>query len=241
MLTLSNLCAGYGPIQILYDISLSAGAGQCIAVLGPNGAGKTTLLRAISGFLTPARGSIVFDGQDIGGNPPHRVVQLGVSQVMQGRQVLASMSVRDNLLLGGHVTFARQGKRLVAAALDEVYDLFPILAERASAAGGSLSGGEQQMLAIGRALMSRPKLLLLDEPSMGLAPLVIRQIQEVLERVKASGMTMLLVEQNPDFAFGLADRCCILESGHLVLQGDTDLLKNHEQMASLYLGAASAS
>ena len=236
MLNVSNRNVGYGPVQVLFDVSLAAAAGQCIGVLGPNGAGKTTLLRAISGFLAPSSGTIEFDGQGIGGQGPHRIVQRGISQVLQGRQVLGPMSVRDNLLLGAHVTYAQRGRRDVEAALDEVYEMFPILQERSRLPAAALSGGEQQMLAIGRALMSRPKALLLDEPSMGLAPLIIEQIAEVLRKIKARGITMLLIEQNPDFAFGLADRCCILESGQVVLEGETAILRNHEQMASLYLG-----
>ena len=148
------------------------------------------------------------------------------------------MSVRDNLLLGAHVTYARRGRREVETALTEVYDLFPILLERSRLPAASLSGGEQQMLAIGRALMARPRALLLDEPSMGLAPLVIAQIADVLRKIKELGITMLLIEQNPDFAFSLADRCCVLESGHVVIEGETHILRNDEQMASLYLGGA---
>ncbi len=200
--------------------------------------GQSTLLRAISGFIVPKSGAITFDGHPIGGLPAHGIVNLGVSQVLQGRQVLGPMSVRDNLLLGAHVTYARRGRANVERALAEVYEMFPILLDRSQLPAASLSGGEQQMLAIGRALMSRPRVLLLDEPSMGLAPLIIEQIAAVLRKIKALGITMLLIEQNPDFAFGLADRCCVLESGHVVLQGETQILRNHEQMASLYLGGA---
>jgi branched-chain amino acid transport system ATP-binding protein len=238
MLSIANLNVGYGSVQVLFDVSLRAEAGQCVGVLGPNGAGKTTLLRAISGFLTPTSGIIEFDGHLIGGTQSHQIVKLGISQVLQGRQVLGPMSVRDNLLLGAHVIYAHRGRQEVEAALAEVYDMFPILLERSRLPAAALSGGEQQMLAIGRALMSRPRALLLDEPSMGLAPLVIEQIAKVLHGIKALGITMLLIEQNPDFAFGIADRCCILESGHVMLEGETQILRNHEQMASLYLGGA---
>jgi branched-chain amino acid transport system ATP-binding protein len=238
MLTISDLNVGYGPIQVLFDVSLTAHAGQCVGVLGPNGAGKSTLLRAISGFIVPKSGTITFDGQPIGGIPAHSIVNLGISQVLQGRQVLGPMSVRDNLLLGAHVTYAQRGRVNVERALIEVYEMFPILLERSRLPAASLSGGEQQMLAIGRALMSRPRVLLLDEPSMGLAPLIIEQIAAVLRKIKALGITMLLIEQNPDFAFGLADRCCVLESGHVVLEGESQILRNHEQMANLYLGGA---
>jgi len=238
MLKISDLRVGYGAIQVLFDVSLEAPAGQCVAVLGPNGAGKTTLLRAISGFIEAQPGSIVLEGRHIGGLSPHKIVGLGLSQVLQGRQVLGPMSVRDNLLLGAHVTYSRQGTREVEQVLDGVYQLFPILAERQNLPAAALSGGEQQMLAIGRALMSRPRVLLLDEPSMGLAPLIVKQIHDVLRKVKETGIAMLLVEQNPEFAFGLADQCCVLESGHVVLEGATTILRNHERMASLYLGAA---
>lgn len=236
MLKVTNLNAGYGPVQVLFDVTMTANLGSCIGVLGPNGAGKTTLLRTISGFLRPRSGTIEFDGKPISGRPPHEIVRCGLSQVLQGRQVLGSMSVHDNLLLGAHITFGRQGRQEVETTLEEVYRLFPILSERARVAAASLSGGEQQMLTIGRALMSRPRVLLLDEPSMGLAPLVIAQILDVLQRIKQTGLTMLLIEQNPEFAFSLADHCCVMESGHIVLEGPTDLLRNHEQMASLYLG-----
>ena len=238
MIKVTQLNAGYGQVQVLFDVSLESKAGECIGVLGPNGAGKTTLLRAISGFLRPRSGSIELGGKPITSRPPHHIVREGLSQVLQGRQVLGPMSVHDNLLLGGHLTFAKQGRHEVARALDEIYELFPILRERSGQQSASLSGGEQQMLAIGRALMSRPRVLLLDEPSMGLAPLIVKQISEVLQKVKQSGMTMVLIEQNPDFAFALADRCCVLESGHVVLEGVTDVLRNHEQMVSLYLGGS---
>src|ERR1019366_3463710 len=179
MLEVDRLNGGYGAVQVLFGISLAVQAGKCVAVLGPNGAGKTTLLRAISGFISAPSTSIKLEGRPIGGLPPHAIVALGVSQVMQGRQVLGPMSVRDNLLLGGHVTYSVRGRNDVEHALQEVYDLFPILAERRGLPAAALSGGEQQMLAIGRALMSRPKVLLLDEPSMGLAPIIVKQIQDV--------------------------------------------------------------
>jgi branched-chain amino acid transport system ATP-binding protein len=238
MLKVSHLSAGYGQVQVLFDVSLSTEAGMCVGVLGPNGAGKTTLLRTISGFLKPKAGSIELDGRPITGLAPHEIVRAGLSQVLQGRQVLGPMSVRDNLLLGAHLTFAKHGRSAVLASLDEIHELFPILRERAQHQASSLSGGEQQMLAIGRAMMSRPRVLLLDEPSMGLAPLVVKQISEVLRKIKSGGMAMVLIEQNPDFAFELADRCSILDSGHLVLEGPTDILRNHEQMAELYLGGS---
>ena len=237
-LKVSRLDAGYGHVQVLFDVNLTAEAGTCVGVLGPNGAGKTTLLRTISGFLRPQRGMITLGDVAIEVRQAHDIVRRGLSQVLQGRQVLGPMSVRDNLLLGAHLTSAREGKPAMRAALDEIYDLFPILRERSQVEAAALSGGEQQMLAIGRALMARPQVLLLDEPSMGLAPLIVAQILDVLRKIKNKGMTMLLIEQNPDFAFGLADRCCVMEGGHIVLEGPTDILRNHEQMASLYLGGS---
>jgi branched-chain amino acid transport system ATP-binding protein len=236
MLEISHLSAGYGSINVLFDISVKAEFGRCVAILGPNGAGKTTLLRTISGFVQGLPSNITLDNVPIGSLPPHKIVELGVSQVMQGRQILGPMTVRDNLLLGAHVCYGR-GDRDVQKSLDEIFRLFPILQERQGLPGAALSGGEQQMLAIGRALMSRPRVLLLDEPSMGLAPIIIKQIQSVLSVVKQTGIAILLVEQNPDFAFDLADQCCVMESGRIVLHGETTLLRNHEKMVNLYLGA----
>lgn len=237
MLNVKNIDAGYSNVNVLFGLSMHVDAGACVAVLGPNGAGKSTLLRAISGFVKLSSGEIKFEGNDIGGMETNKTVAAGISHVMQGRQVLAEMSVRDNLLLGGHLTYGRAGRAEVARGLDEVYSLFPILAERRLLPAAALSGGEQQMLAIGRALMARPKLLLLDEPSMGLAPLIIKQIHDVLAAIKATGMSMVLVEQNPDFALGLADYCYVMEGGKTVLEGSPDILKSEERMMELYLGA----
>jgi branched-chain amino acid transport system ATP-binding protein len=238
MLEIRGLSAGYGRVQVLFDLSLSVAAGECVALLGPNGAGKTTLLRTVCGFVVPLSGEVRFAGEAITRVPPHAIVARGLVQVLQGRQVFGPMSVRDNLLLGAHVRLGRTSARDVSAQLEEIHELFPILAERSAQHAGSLSGGEQQMLAIGRALMSRPRAILLDEPSMGLAPLVVAQIQSVLQRIKRTGIAMLLVEQNPDVAFALADRCCILEAGHVVLEGKTEELRDHGRIAELYLGYA---
>jgi branched-chain amino acid transport system ATP-binding protein len=238
MLDIRHLSAGYGRVQVLFDVSLSVAAGECVALLGPNGAGKTTLLRTVCGFVVPLAGEVRFAGEAITGVPPHAIVARGLVQVLQGRQVFGPMSVRDNLLLGAHVRLARTSARDVGAQLAEIFQLFPILAERSAQHAGSLSGGEQQMLAIGRALMSRPRAILLDEPSMGLAPLVVAQIRSVLQRIKRTGIATLVVEQNPDVAFALADRCCVLEAGHLVLEGKTGELRDHQRIADLYLGHA---
>jgi branched-chain amino acid transport system ATP-binding protein len=238
MLDIRHLSAGYGRVQVLFDVSLSVAAGECVALLGPNGAGKTTLLRTVCGFVVPLAGVVRFAGEAITGVPPHAIVARGLVQVLQGRQVFGPMSVRDNLLLGAHVRLGRTSAREVSAQLEEIFQLFPILAERSAQHAGSLSGGEQQMLAIGRALMSRPQAILLDEPSMGLAPLVVAQIRSVLQRIKQTGIATLVVEQNPDVAFALADRCCVLEAGHLVLEGKTGELRDHQRIAELYLGHA---
>jgi len=233
VLEVKGLRAGYGRIPALHGIDLGVRRGELVALVGANGAGKTTLLRALSG-VQPAVGSVIFDRTAIESFSAEKRVACGIVQCPEGRQVFGPLSVDDNLRLGAY----RRGRADTARSLERVYGLFPALAGHRSQAAGTLSGGQQQMLAIGRALMSRPRVLLLDEPSMGLAPLIVKQISDVLVKIKQGGMTMVLIEQNPDFAFALADRCCILESGHVVLEGATEVLRNHEQMASLYLGGS---
>lgn len=236
MLELDAVGAGYGSIQILFDVSLSVGAGEALAVIGPNGAGKTTLLRTISGFLTPTDGRIRFEDAEISGLRPHQVVDRGIAQVLEGRRIIGGMTVLDNLLLGAHVRLGR-ARSDVERSIERVWELFPVLADRSALAAGSLSGGEQQMLAISRALMSRPKLMLLDEPSMGLAPYLVDQIRDTLLSLKRSeGLTMILVEQNPDLAAEVADRVCVMETGQIVTEGATELLDDRERVARLYLG-----
>ncbi|MSQ27734.1 MAG: ABC transporter ATP-binding protein [Dehalococcoidia bacterium] len=238
MLQIDRLEVAYGALTVLRDISLTVNNGEIVTVIGANGAGKSTLLKSISGLLPPSGGTIQFDGKEIARTPPHQIVKLGVSQVPEGRQLFAELSVLDNLELGA---FSRGGNAAEnAKELAHVYDLFPILRERSVQMAGTLSGGEQQMLAIGRALMARPKLLLLDEPSLGLAPMVVRSIFEIIMQLKASDLAILLVEQNARAALSMADRAYVLETGRVVSQGlGKDLLADPQVQRS-YLGESIA-
>ncbi len=235
MLRVLNLEAGYGPLRVLKGISVHVGQGEVVALIGSNGAGKTTLLKALSGILRPRSGNVIFDKREIGGMPAERVVALGCALVPEGRHVFPSMSVRENLLLGAHVRRRRADGEL-RAALEDVCGLFPILAERTGQAAGTLSGGQQQMLAIGRALMSGPKLLLMDEPSLGVAPLVIRDIYAAIEGLKRRGITILLVEQNARLALEVADRGYVIETGQIVLEGTSLDLRDNREVQRAYLG-----
>jgi branched-chain amino acid transport system ATP-binding protein len=241
LLEVRGLFAAYGTVTVLFGVSVSVQQGEALAVIGPNGAGKTTLLRTVSGFLHPTAGEVWFEARNIGKVPPHAMVQLGVSQVLQGRQVLATMTVRENLLLGAHLRLVRSGRRGALETLGAVNKLFPILDERKRMLAGSLSGGEQQMLAIGRALMASPKLLLLDEPSLGLAPLVVAEIARKLCTLMETGLTMTIVEQNPEVAFAIGTNCCVMQAGRVVVSGAVQAIKTNEVIADLYLGAAAAS
>jgi branched-chain amino acid transport system ATP-binding protein len=234
LLRVEGLEVGYGPLTVLRDVSLEVGRGEIVAVIGANGAGKTTLLKGISGLLPPARGHVEFDGADITRERPHAIVRRGVAQVPEGRQVFAQLSVRDNLELGAFA-WSRGGPAR-QAEIERVVALFPILRERAAQLAGTLSGGQQQMLAIGRALMSRPKLLLLDEPSLGLAPMVVRTIFEVILELKERGLGVLLVEQNARAALGMADRGYVLETGRVAGSGTGEALLHDEQVRQSYLG-----
>jgi branched-chain amino acid transport system ATP-binding protein len=196
MLRAESISAFYGAIQALRNVSIHVSAGEIVTLLGANGAGKTTLLKIISGIHTPAKGRLRFNGQDITGLPAERILQLGVGQVPEGRQIFAPLSVLDNLSLGAYVRFGREGKREIQKDMDSIFDLFPVLKERVNQRAGTLSGGEQQMVAIGRTMMSRPKLLLLDEPSMGLAPKVVIDIFKTIQTLRSRATTILLVEQN---------------------------------------------
>lgn len=236
ILELRDINAGYGSVQVLFDVSLRVIAGEAMAVLGPNGAGKTTLLRTASAFLQPMSGSIHFRDEDVTRYRPHEVVEAGVAQVLQGRHIIAPMTVADNLLLGAHHRYRRSKRREIDESLEYVYELFPVLRDRSGLPAGALSGGEQQMLAIGRALMSRPELLLLDEPSMGLAPLIVEEILDTLRHLKEDGLTLVLIEQNPDLVANIADRVCVLETGRVVEVGDVELARDRERMALMYLG-----
>lgn len=236
MLTLRSVVTGYGGIIALKGVSLHVAPGEIVALVGANGAGKTTTLNTISGVLHPRSGSVVYEDKDISGFPPERAVQLGIAHVPQGRQLFWPMTVLENLLLGTYRRTRAAKKRDTAEDLDRVYEVFPILKERSRQLAGTLSGGEQQMLAIARALMSRPKLLLLDEPSMGLAPLVAKQIFKVIASLRKQGTTVLLVEQNAKAALSIAQRGYVLETGSIVLSGTSAELANNREIQRAYLG-----
>jgi len=232
MLSLSDISVSYGMISAIKGISLEVRTGEIVALIGANGAGKSTTLMAISGVAAPASGRLEYEGADITGMPPHAIVGRGISQVPEGRRIFPRMTVRENLEMGA---FLRNGKRL-AEDLDRVYTLFPVLEERSGQLGGTLSGGEQQMLAIGRALMSRPKLLLLDEPSLGLAPIIVSRIFRIIEEINRQGTTVLLVEQNASAALRLATRAYVIETGRIVMQGPAADLANDPGIRKAYLG-----
>ena len=236
MLRIRNLDAGYGKLRVLKNISLHVKAGEIVTMIGANGAGKTTLLHTIVGLIRPMRGEISFLEQATGRVPVGRIVAAGCALVPEGRQVFAPMSVEENLLLGGFVLHREQGRAAVLAELGHQYELFPILRERRRQLAGTLSGGEQQMLAMARALMSRPKLVMMDEPSTGLAPLIVRDIFQIIRRLRAEGNTVLLIEQNAKAALKIADRGYVLEVGKIILQGPAaDLLANSDVQRA-YLG-----
>ena len=233
MLRLEGIDAFYGDLQALYDVSLEVEQGRVFALVGANAAGKSTTLRVISGLVTPRRGRVVLDGQDLTPVPAHQRVDLGIVQVPEGRRLFPFMSVTENLLLGAHTARARAERD---ATLKYVYTLFPVLAERRTQLAGSLSGGEQQMCAIGRALMARPRVLMLDEPSLGLAPVLVKRIFDTVRTINADGMTIMLVEQNVRQALTLAQRAAVLESGHLVLHGQGAALLADDRLKRAYLG-----
>lgn len=233
MLTLDDLKVSYGAIAALRGVSLGVETGELVALIGSNGAGKTTTLRTISGLLKPEAGHVRFQGEDLSSQPPHRIVGMGISHVPEGRQIFGTLSVRQNLQLGA---VARQDRSGSDDDLGRVFDLFPVLKERLRQAGGTLSGGEQQMLAIGRALMARPRLLLLDEPSLGLAPLLVERIFEAISQLKAEGTTILLVEQNARQALRIADRAYVLETGLVAMSGTAAELAANPDVERAYLG-----
>jgi branched-chain amino acid transport system ATP-binding protein len=236
MLKVESVSSFYGAIQALRNVSLHVSPGDMVALLGANGAGKTTLMKVISGIHPVAKGRLVFGGQNIAGLPAERVLRMGVGQVPEGRQIFAPLSVFDNLMLGAYVRFKGEGKKEVFKDLDSILELFPVLKERQKQRAGTLSGGEQQMVAIGRTLMSRPKLLLLDEPSLGLAPLVVNGIFQTIRRLRDRGTTILLVEQNAKAALKVADRGYVLETGRIILEGETEDLMNNKEVQRAYLG-----
>ena len=233
MLALDSVAAGYGDVLAVRSISLEVAPGECVALIGANGAGKTTTLRAIAGLLPLRGGRILFEGRPLAGLAPREIVALGLAHVPEGRQVFASLTVLENLEMGARTPAARAARR---ETLDEVFALFPRLKERAPQAAGTLSGGEQQMLAIGRALMARPRLLLLDEPSLGLAPIAVRSIMEIVATVNRRGTTILLVEQNVRRALALCGRGYVVENGVVALVGSREELLRSDHVRQAYLG-----
>ena len=233
MLKIDNIHVYYGAIHALKGVSLEVRKSEIVTLIGANGAGKSTTLRTVSGLLAPKSGAITFLGENIAGTPAHEIVKHGISQVPEGRRIFAEMSVQENLELGA---FTRKDKDGVAKDFDLVYRRFPRLEERRKQQAGTLSGGEQQMLAMGRALMSRPQLLLLDEPSMGLAPLLIKEIFSIIEDINREGTTVLLVEQNANMALSIAHRAYVMETGRITLQGAAKDLAASEDVRKAYLG-----
>ena len=233
MLQVTDLKVNYGVIQAIKGVSFEVNEGEVIALIGANGAGKTTILHTVTGLIAPKSGKIEFEGKDITKMPAHKIVTLGMAHVPEGRRVFADLSVYENLLMGA---FTRKDKDEIAKTLEMVYKRFPRLRERKNQVAGTLSGGEQQMLAMGRALMSHPKILLMDEPSMGLSPLFVNEIFDIIKEVNASGTTVLLVEQNAKKALSIADRAYVLETGKIVLDAAADVLMNDPYIKKAYLG-----
>lgn len=233
MLTLEDVSVNYGAIEALTGISMHVEKGEVVTLIGANGAGKSTTLRTITGLLDPRRGRIVYEGEDISGKPTHKLVARGISMAPEGRGVFANLTVRENLQMGAYLN---RDSRKIAADMERSFQMFPRLRERESQKAGTLSGGEQQMLAIGRALMSNPRLLLLDEPSLGLAPLVVHTIFEAIEEIRGKGTTILLVEQNAHAALGHSDRCYVLETGRIVMEGSSKELAADPRIKEAYLG-----
>ncbi|GHG83582.1 ABC transporter ATP-binding protein [Pseudodonghicola xiamenensis] len=234
ILEIKNLESFYGPIMAIRGVSLKVEEGKVVTVLGANGAGKSTLMKTISGIMDPEKGQILFDGEEIQGREPHAIVRRGIVHVPEGREVFPLLSVDENLSLGA---YSRHDRAEIARDRDMVFDYFPILAERRNQEAGTLSGGQQQMLAIGRGLMLRPKIMLLDEPSLGLSPLLVQEIFAILKRVnRDEGVTMMLVEQNARVALDLADFGYVMEIGRIVMEGTADRLMQSEDIKSFYLG-----
>ncbi|HEX8105236.1 MAG TPA: ABC transporter ATP-binding protein [Solirubrobacteraceae bacterium] len=232
-LTVDDIHTFYGNIEALKGVSLEVEEGECVTLIGSNGAGKSTTLRSISGLTAPRTGSILFEGEDISQLPPQDIVRLGVCQSPEGRKVFSRMTVRENLELGAYL---RRDSSEIESDLKRVFDLFPRLDERQRQKAGTMSGGEQQMLAIGRALMGRPKLLLLDEPSMGISPILTERIYETIAEINEQGMTILLVEQNANFALEVSKRGYVLETGKVVMSNDSDSLRTDPEVQKAYLG-----
>lgn len=233
VLSVENIDVGYGQVQILWDVSISVGKGQTVSLLGNNGAGKTTAVQTISGLLKPTNGKVVFEGVDISDMPAHKRVEAGLVQVPEGRKIFPTLNVIENLEMG---SFLKKPKSKREESLERILDLFPILGERTDQAAGTLSGGEQQMLALGRGLMSLPKLLILDEPSVGLAPLMVLEIFKAIEEIKREGVSILLVEQNAAQSLAISDQAFILEEGRIGLSGKGADLLSDDKVRRLYLG-----
>jgi len=236
MLRIEGLNAAYDSIQVLKNVSLKVPKGKVVSIIGANGAGKSTLLKSISGLMKISKGRIVYKDKNIAGMPPNRIVGLGISQVPEGRQIFAHLSVLDNIHLGAYLYFKRSNRLDIKQRVDRIYEVFPILETRSKQIAGTLSGGEQQMLAIARALMARPELLLLDEPSMGIAPLIVREIFRVIQQLNESGTTVLLVEQNARAALKVAHHSYVLERGEIVMEGLAGELLDNPRVKEVYLG-----
>ncbi|MCI9196473.1 MAG: ABC transporter ATP-binding protein [Lachnospiraceae bacterium] len=233
MLEIKDIEVYYGMIQAIKGISFEVNEGEVIALIGANGAGKTTILHTITGLLSPKKGSVIFEGKDITKIPAHKIVSLGMAHVPEGRRVFAELSVYENLKMGA---YTRKDKGEIAQTLEMVYKRFPRLQERKNQLAGTLSGGEQQMLAMGRALMSHPKIIVMDEPSMGLSPILVNEIFDIIQEVSAGGTTVLLVEQNAKKALSIADRAYVLETGTIVLEGEAGKLMDDDSIKKAYLG-----
>jgi len=233
MLEVKNLQVYYGVIQALKDVSFTVNEGEVIALIGANGAGKTTILRTITGLISAKAGEVLYEGINLQKLPPHKIVSLGIAHVPEGRHVFAQLTVYENLLMGA---FTRKDKAEIEDTLQSVYTRFPRLKERKNQLAGTLSGGEQQMLAMGRALMSKPKIMLMDEPSMGLSPILVGEIFDIIKSISESGTTVLLVEQNAKKALSIADRAYVLETGRIVLADDAKKLMDNESVKKAYLG-----
>lgn len=236
MLKIRNLESGYGKLRVLKGISMHVNPGEIVTIIGANGAGKTTLLQTIAGIIKPREGDILFFKENIGPVPAEKIVGMGCSLVPEGRQVFATMTVRENLILGAYTRLGKEKKEVIKSDLAGIYGYFPILKERKNQLAGTLSGGEQQMLAIGRALMGKPRLVMMDEPSMGLAPLIVKSIFAIISKLRENGNTILLVEQNAMAALAVADRGYVMETGQIALEGTAqELLDNHDVQRA-YLG-----
>ena len=233
MLEIKDIEVYYGMIQAIKGISFEVNEGEVIALIGANGAGKTTTLHTITGLLSPKKGSVTFEGKDITKVPAHKIVSLGIAHVPEGRRVFAELTVYENLKMGA---YTRKDKDEIEKTLEMVYKRFPRLEERKNQLAGTLSGGEQQMLAMGRALMSHPKIIVMDEPSMGLSPILVNEIFDIIQEVSKGGTTVLLVEQNAKKALSIADRAYVLETGRIVLEGDAKVLMNDDSIKKAYLG-----